>query len=133
MRRFRLRQDSLPKGMAYPLRRCALDAMFDVGDVNVVRNVTFHAWPGRPLFEALFFGVSRRSPSAGGCEIHINAVPRRDLKKVEALLQGEGMPVVLHWLQATARAAVSKPQELFHWNARISKGALRISHDADAP
>jgi hypothetical protein len=132
MRRFRLRQDRLPKGMAYPLRRCALDAMFEVGDINVVRHVTFHTWPGRPHFEALFFGISRRSPSAGGCEIHINAVSRRDLKKIETLLQVEGIPNFLRWLQTTSQAAVSKPRDLFHWNAWISKGALKITHDYHA-
>ena len=129
MRRFRLRQDSLPKGMAYPLRRCALDAMFEVDDIIVVRDVTFHVWPGQPHFEALFFGVARRSPSAGACEVHINAVPRRNLNGIETLLQVEGIPKFLRWLHATSKAAVSKPRDIFRWNAWISNGVLEITHD----
>jgi hypothetical protein len=132
MRRFRLRQDRLPKGMAYPLRRCALDAMFEVGDVNVVQDVWFHVRPKRPHFEAMFFGVSRHSPSAGTCEVHINAVPRRDLKGIETLLQVEGIPKFLSWLRATNHAAVTKPRDIFCWNAWVTRGVLKVTHEYPA-
>jgi len=127
MRRYRLRQDRLPKGMAYPLRRCSLDAVFEVGDVGVVRDVSFHVWPGRPHFEALFFGAARRSPAAGTCVVHINAVSRRELKDTESVLLVEAVPLFLRWLAATRRLAVSRPRDIFRWNAWVVDRKLMIA------
>jgi len=127
MRRFLLHQRHLPKGMAYPLRRCSLDAIFEVGAVNVIRSVTFHFWPGRPHFEVLFHGIGRRNPGAGTCDIHINAVSRRELESAERLLLVEAVPMFLQWLTSATSAARAKPTDLFYWQAWIVGPKLKVT------
>ena len=128
MRRFRLRQARLPKGMAYPLRRCSLDAIFEVGTINYIRSVTFHSWPGRPHFEALFQGIGRRNSAAGTCEVHINAVSRRELDSAETLLLVEAVPMFLRWLTSTKAKAPAKPTDIFYWHAWVVDRKLKVAY-----
>jgi len=126
MRRYKLNQRPLPKSMAYPLRRCSLDAAFEVNDIDSVAEVSFRDWPGRPLLEALFQGCGRRNPHAGTCVVEIGAVPRRAAKDVETLLLVDGIPRFIQWLRQTEHLARRQPLQIFRWSATVENGGLVI-------
>jgi hypothetical protein len=126
MRRYKLNQRPVPKGMAYPLRRCSLDAAFEVGDVESVTEVSFRNWPSRPLIEAIFQGAGRRNPRAGLCTVEIGAVPSRTSAEIETLLLTQGIPRFLGWLRETEKLAQRQPLDIFRWSASIEGGQLVV-------
>lgn len=126
-RTYRLRASRAPKGMAYPVRRCTLDAALAVAELDVLREVRFRNWPGRPLLEAIFFGVGRHTPHLGTCELEIGAVPAREARKVEALVLSEAMPSFLEWLRITQRASIAQPLNIFRWSAKLVNGEIVVS------
>jgi hypothetical protein len=112
--------------MAYPLRRCSLDAAFEVGDIGSVAEVSFRDWASRPLFEALFQGAGRRNPHAGMCVVEIGAVPRRAVKDTEAILLTEGIPLFIEWLRKAEKLSKRQPLDIFRWAASIENGRLLV-------
>ena len=85
-REFAVRTSRLEKGLAYPVRRCSLEAAISVGGVRSLREVFFRHWPSRPLLEAIFQGEGRNNPWAGSCSLEIGAVPSRIAKEIENLI-----------------------------------------------
>ena len=132
-RTYRLHRSPFAKTDRYPLRRCSLDAAFEVAETTVVKTFRFHSWRGQPLLDAIFQGKGRHSPLAGACELSVNAVPVRDAKVIEGLLLAEGLPRFLAWLRFASRAADEHPTDIFCWSVQLVPCTLVYTQYPHAP
>jgi hypothetical protein len=117
----------LPKGRAYPIERCSLEAAVDVAEAHSLRQVTFQELSDNHLLQAIYQGSGRRNSKAGTCSLSIGSVPARAADRFESLVLLEGIPQFLRWLKRAERAAVKDPKNVFFWTATLVNDKLSFS------